>query len=178
MGQPALDPEEVLERLKAEHRTLFWEPLQPNMIRRTKDNEQARNRGSLEFLHHHWALPDHFDPAVAGGGLRGKIVTLFGRLTYRVLGQYLRQERDLLAHMVRVNEALERRCDELTLRCQQLNQDFLDRQVAEARNLAELALWLHLEPPAVAAATVSPAATTAGRHGKDGADQKDAASAP
>jgi hypothetical protein len=77
-----------------------------------------------------------------------------------------------------VNEALERRCDELTLRCQQLNQDFLDRQVAEARNLAELALWLHLEPPAVAAATVSPAATTAGRHGKDGADQKDAASAP
>jgi hypothetical protein len=46
-----------------------------------------------------------------------------------------------------VNQALERRCDDLSLRCQQLNQDMIDRQAAEAANQAKLALWLHLELP-------------------------------
>ena len=75
---------------------------------------QVRNRESLEYLHHHWALPDTFDPADGGSGVRGKVVSAFGRLTYRVLGRYLREERELLSHLVRVNEALEQRCDELT----------------------------------------------------------------
>jgi hypothetical protein len=64
-----------------------------------------------------------------------------------VLGTYLREERALLSHLVRVNEALEQRCDELTLRCEQLNQDMVDRQAAEAENQAKLALWLHLDSP-------------------------------
>ena len=64
-----------------------------------------------------------------------------------MLGTYLREERALLSHLVRVNEALEQRCDELTLRCEQLNQDMVDRQAAEAENQAKLALWLHLDSP-------------------------------
>lgn len=48
---------------------------------------------------------------------------------------------------MRVSDSLEQRCDELTLRCEQLNQDLVDRQTAEAENLAELALWLHLDAP-------------------------------
>jgi hypothetical protein len=148
VGQPEVDPQEFLDRMKAEHQVLRWEPLQPDTASRTGDNQQVRDRSSLEYLHQHWALPDQFDPAHAGGGSRGKFVQLFGRLTYRVLGPYFRQERDLLAHLVRVSEALEGRCDELNLRCQQLDQDFVDRQVAEARNLTELALWLHLDHPA------------------------------
>jgi hypothetical protein len=146
--QSEFDPEQVLSRLKAEHRTLSWEPLPPEKMRRTTDAGQARNRAALEYLHHHWALPDTFDLDAAGGGFRARIVGLFGRLTYRVLGPYLREERALLSHMVRVNEGLEKRCDELTLRCQQLNQDMIDRQAAEAENQAKLALWLSLDPPA------------------------------
>lgn len=151
MEQSEFDPEEVLERLKSEHRTLAWEPLPPEKMRRTTEGGQARNRAALEYLHHHWTLPDAFDPEGVGGGFRGKIVGLFGRLTYRVLGPYFREERALLSHMVRVNEGLEKRCDELTLRCEQLNQDMIDRQAAEAENQAKLALWLSLEPPASAA---------------------------
>jgi len=75
------------------------------------------------------------------------MIAFFGRLTFRVLGPYLREERELLSHLVRVCDSLEKRCDELTLRCEQLNQDLVDRQVAEAENLTELALWLHLEAP-------------------------------
>lgn len=148
MGTPALDPEEFLEALKSGHQVLHWEPLPPADVRRTAEGDQARNRASLEYLHRNWVLTDSFDPADAGSGLRGRLVGLFGRLTFRVLGRYMAEERELLAHMVRVSDALEQRCDELTLRCQQLNQDMVDRQVAEARNQARLAVWLHLDPPA------------------------------
>jgi hypothetical protein len=151
VGDPALDPQEFLEHLKSQHRVFYWEPLPPDDPRRFVGSERTRVRGSLEYLHRHWALPDTFDPHDAGTGVRGKLVGLFGRLTYRVLGRYLREERDLLAHLVRVNEALEQRCDELSLCCQQLGDDMLLRQAAEASNQAKLALWLHLEPPPGAA---------------------------
>jgi hypothetical protein len=150
VGQPALDPQEFLEHLKAEHQVLQWEPLPPDDPARVQATDQTRTRSSLEYLHRHWALPDAFDPADVGGGVRGRIVSMFGRLTYRVLGRYLREERDLLAHVVRVNEALQRRCDELSQRCQQLGDDMVRRQAAEASNQAKLALWLHLDPPTTA----------------------------
>jgi len=109
-------------------------------------------------------LVEDIDPATAvggGGGPKAKVVGLFGRLTYRVLGPYLHEERELLSHLVRVNEALEKRCDELVLRCEQLNQDMVDRQAAEAENQAKLALWLNLDPPSTAAAS-RPSATSTG----------------
>lgn len=84
-----LDPEGVLERLRAEHRVLRWAPLPPEPVRRPTERSQVRNRASLEYLHHHWSLPDRVDPAVTGGGVRGRIIALFGRLTFRVLGPYL-----------------------------------------------------------------------------------------
>jgi hypothetical protein len=168
VGTPALDPEAILESIRAERQALVWEPLPPGMVRRGSEGDQIRNRRSLEYLHRNWALPDSFDAADAGGGVRGRIITLFGRLTFRVLGRYLSRERDLLAHLVQVNEALEQRCDELTLRCQQLNQDMIDRQVAEACNQAKLAVWLHLDTPTTAA--------DAGRNGR--VDAGDASSTP
>ena len=129
---PAIDPTEFLEQLKEEHQVLQWEPLPPPPPNRTIGVEQDRNRASLEYLHHHWQLPHTYTPEDTGGGAKGKAVGLFGRLTFRVLGRYLREERDLLSHMVQVNEALERRCDQLTLLIQQLHTEVLNRQVAEA----------------------------------------------
>jgi hypothetical protein len=163
--QSEFDPVEVLKQLKAEHRVLPWEPLPPDKMR-TIDAGQARNRAALEYLHHHWTLPDSYDPAAGGGGVKGKVIGAVGRLTFRVLGPYLHAERELLSHLVRVNEGLEKRCDELTLRCEQLNQDMVDRQADEAENQAKLALWLSLDPPA------------ATRHTNGRADSGDAAPPP
>lgn len=146
VGEPTIDPEEFLAQLKEEHRVLRWEPLTPQSVRPLGALDQVRSGHLLEYLHGHWVLPDSYDAGAIGGGLKGRALGLFGRLTYRVLGPYFRSERDLLSHMVQVNAALERRCDELTMRCQQINQDQIDRQVAEARNQAKLALWLHLDP--------------------------------
>ena len=146
MGESTIDPEEFLAQLKEEHRVLQWEPLAPQVVRPLGTQDQVRSTHLLEYLHGHWVLPDSYDSAAVGGGLKGRILGVFGRLTYRVLAPYFRAERDMLSHVVQVNAALERRCDELTMRCQQLNQDQIDRQVAEARNQAKLALWLHLDP--------------------------------
>jgi len=156
VGQPPIDPEELLQRLKEEHQVLQWEPLAPTTMAHQSVGESVRNRTSLNYLHHNWALPDTYDPADAGSGPRGRLVALWGKLTFHVLRRYLREERDLIAHMVRVNEGLEQRCDELSLRVQQLRQDVVDRQVAEAKNMTKLALWLQLDPPTTAAPTDEP----------------------
>jgi hypothetical protein len=147
VGDPTIDPEEFLEQLKSEHRILRWEPLPPDRAVVVKENDQVRSKSSLDYLHAHWALPDSFDPSVAGGGVRSKLIEQVGRLTFRVLGPYLHAERDLLSHMVQINAALEQRCDELTVRYDELRQEMHARQAAEAANLAKLAAWLHLEPP-------------------------------
>jgi hypothetical protein len=60
--------------------------------------------------------------------------------------------------MVQVNEALERRCDQLTLLIQQMHTEVLNRQVAEAKNQAVLAVWLHSRLPGDAAG--APGATS------------------
>jgi hypothetical protein len=52
------------------------------------------------------------------------------------MGPYLGAERELLAQLVRTNDALAERCDELA-------QTIANRAAAEAENLAKLAAWLH-----------------------------------
>ena len=147
---PAINPTEFLEQLKEEHQVLQWEPLPPPPPNRPFGVEQPRNRASLEYLHHHWQLPDSYVPEGGGSGAKGKAIGLFGRLTFRVLGRYLREERDLLSHVVQVSEALERRCDQLTLLLQEMNIEMLNHRVAEAKNQAVLAVWPHAQPPKVA----------------------------
>jgi hypothetical protein len=159
VGQSELDPEMLLRQLKARNQVLQWEPIPPRPPRPGVGTEQQRSRESLDYLHANWALPDAFDPATVGGDTKGKALGLFGRLTFRVLGPYLRRERDLLSHLVRVNEALESRCDALTARVEQMAEDDFRRQEAEAANLARLALWLHLDGPD---ASVAPAVGTNG----------------
>ena len=150
MGMPVLDPKELLDRLRSGHRALQWGPVPPDEPRPIVEMDLTSSRRSLQYLHQHWALPDNFDPAVAGAGVRGRLVALFGRLTYRVLGPYLNEERALISHMVQAHQALEERCDDLTLRYRELREDIVDRQVAEAENQAKLALWLQVNGPSPA----------------------------
>lgn len=137
MEEGELDPRELLERLHADKRTLVWTPLAPagNLV--TWRQRPMRDEEALEYLHRHWALPDQPDAAVAGRGLRGRLVAVFARLAFRVMGPYLRSERELFAHLVRMNDALARRCDELA-------EALSERQTADAENDARLAAWLQV----------------------------------
>ncbi|MHB1712278.1 MAG: hypothetical protein ACYCV7_12890 [Acidimicrobiales bacterium] len=152
MGQSGLDPKEFLEALREEHRLLRWEPLAPSQPRSSSGGEQSRSGTSLDYLHQHWTLPDTFHSEDAGVGPRSRMVALFGKLTFRVLGRYLREEREVLGHVVRISEALERRCDALTLRIRELDEEIRLRQVAESENQARLAAWLYSELPSEAGA--------------------------
>jgi hypothetical protein len=164
VGQAGLDPKELLQRLQADHQVLRWGPLPPDEPRDTGGDPKAPDRSSLEYLHKHWALAEPSPPPNPGRGLRGRASTVFGRLTYKVLGPYLQREQEFLAQAVQVIDDLDRRCTELAQRCQELSDVVIDRQVAEAANQAKLALWLHLEPPATAA---PPGAAPADRSAED-----------
>lgn len=146
MGTPPIDPEELLRRIRTEHLALRWGPLPPDPVRPGGAGEQVRSQESLEYLHRNWMLPISYDDP-GRTGVRAKLGNRVGRFVYTVLGPYFRAERDLLAHMVRVNDALEKRCDELTNRILEVRHQVADRQVAEARNQAELAVWLHQALP-------------------------------
>ena len=138
MEERALDARELIERVKAENRAARWMPLPPSELpaSRTPMSEEE----SLYYLHRHWILPDRPEPADSGAGIKGRVVHLFGRLTFAVLAPYLRQERELVARMVRMNEALARRCDDLA-------QAMAQRQLAEAENDAKLAALLNRALP-------------------------------
>jgi hypothetical protein len=136
MGQGTINPEELLERLKKEQAGLRWAPLPPSDGLAEWRKWPVRSELSLDYLHRHWVLPDQFDPSTAGTGIKAKIIHLFGRLVFRVLGPYMRLERELLSHMVRMNDSLARRCDEITL-------EITRRETEQAKNEARLAAWLH-----------------------------------
>lgn len=146
MGSQSIEPEELLQRIRTEHRSLQWAPLPPDPVQTGGTDVQGRSQESLAYLHKNWVLPTAIDDA-GRPGLRGKLTGRLGRFVYSVLGPYFQAERELLANMVRVNDALEKRCDELTNRILELRHQMVDRQVSEARNQVELAVWLHRTLP-------------------------------
>lgn len=141
MASTPRDPAELLAQVKAERQRLGWEPLAPERRQRFTADELPRTKEALDYLHRHWVLPDGSATGV-GGGARGMLVRAAGRVVFRVLGPYLREERELLGHLVRLNDALVKQCDQLAERCQELADRAVDRQLAEAANLTDLAVWL------------------------------------
>jgi hypothetical protein len=63
------------------------------------------------------------------------LTSLVGRIAFRVLGPYLKEERELVSRLVQTCNALAERCDEMT-------REIEDRQVKEAESGARLVAWL------------------------------------
>ncbi|HUC38183.1 MAG TPA: hypothetical protein VMR97_13800 [Acidimicrobiales bacterium] len=139
MGQPGtehLDPRELLESLRREHRALRWEPLLPSDELHRWHEHPMRDEESLAYLHRHWRLPDSFSKPGATEGFRDRIARRLGGLMFRTLQPYLHAERELMANLVRMNDALAKRCDDLA-------KVIAERQVADAENQAKLAALVH-----------------------------------
>ena len=132
----AVDPRDILDRINEEHDSLRWEPLAPSSALDRWRQWPVKDDEALDFLHRNWTLPDQFATTSPMRGLRGRVLKLFARMTFRVLAPYLVAERELLANMVRLHDALAKRCDDIS-------DEVARREVAEASNQAELAAWLH-----------------------------------
>jgi hypothetical protein len=142
MEQSDHHPRDILEQLTIAQRPLRWAPLSPSEVLATLDAQSLAASEPLAYLHAHWALPASLEENRGDGGPKSPIARVFARLTFRTLGRRMQAERDLMANLVQVTDALARRCDELTAL-------ITARQVDEAANQARLAGWLDATlPPA------------------------------
>jgi hypothetical protein len=131
-----LNPREVIEQLRIHHAHLQWAPLPPQpKIGDWTPHELITNE-SLAFLHANHQLPDPDDADTGGKGLRARLQRRSLRRTMEVLTPRMKAEQDLLVSLIRVTDALARRCDELS-------ELMATRQVEEAANQARLSAWLH-----------------------------------
>ena len=91
----------------------------------------------LKHLHENWALPDHFDAPGASGGPKWKqlVWRAAGRVTGAVLQPYLSAERELVANMVRL-------CDAMAKRLDAVERDIDTLAQAASRQTAEIAARL------------------------------------
>jgi hypothetical protein len=97
--------------------------------------EPLASHPSLAYLHRHWALKRTLDTAavpVPRRDPKGAARVLGRRALVALLGRYLDEEQELLANVVRVEDALAKAVDELAERQRWL----LDALEADLRDLA------------------------------------------
>jgi hypothetical protein len=140
MEQNEHDPRDVLEQLTVHHAPRQWSPLPPPEDFERWSQHPMRTEESLAYLHANHALPGTVEELGFGGGLRGRLNSVFARRTLRVMGRRMEEEQRLLGHLVQMTEALAKRCDELS-------ESFSTQQVQEAANQARLAGWLSANQP-------------------------------
>lgn len=137
--EESIDASELLARVQRQGRTTEWSPLLPDDVIGEWREATMRGFPDLGYLHEHWAISVEPDANWFGSGLKRSIKRVVARMVRSVLKGYLRDERELHAHLVRCVDALSRRCDELV-------EALARRQVADAHNGALLAARLrHLE---------------------------------
>lgn len=134
MEQPDVVAGKVIEELRAGLRRAPWTSSSAS------DEELSPMVAdpNLGYLHSHWELSRALEPAVRRiprGGWRGWVKVAFNRFNLVSLAPYLEQEQELMAHMVRMLDALARRCDNIVA-----------TQAAEIdslrADLVELASWI------------------------------------
>lgn len=111
MGDVAVEVDEFVRQVKAatDGRVTSPPPVEP--LSRVVDDRRLQDHPGLDFAHRHWALPDQPDPS--GHGRRSRLRRICDRLVFAAMRSYLRDERALMSHVVQLNDALAKRCDEL-----------------------------------------------------------------
>ncbi|HXP32683.1 MAG TPA: hypothetical protein VN820_01645 [Acidimicrobiales bacterium] len=134
MGDAALEVDGFVRRIKERADQLAWTPPIPEPLERSIDDRRLQEHPGLDYAHRHWALPDQ--PSDPGQGVLARGRGVFGRWVFHALAHYLHDERQLVSHLVQLNDALAKRCDELAQAHRALLQE-LDGRFAEAATTQE-----------------------------------------
>jgi hypothetical protein len=142
-----LRADELVAELRDKADQLAWMPQTIKSLSNTEMSGELASSADLEYLHHHWQLS-----AAAVGpskGLRGRLRRIAARVVFGVLRESMAEERELRAHLVRLNDALATRCDELTDAYERLLVEIDDRYREVASGLVEVATTVdhHLGRP-------------------------------
>ena len=134
MGEAALGASELVEQVRERANRLAWTPPAHEPLERTLDRPRLHDHPGLTYAHRHWALPDH--SSETGRGPKAWVRRIVGRFVFYALRHYLQEERDLIGHLVRLNDDLAQRCDELTEAHRELL-DELDHRFSDAATSQE-----------------------------------------
>ncbi len=104
----------IVERLRERARAAeqAWTPSQDEPA----PLHPVRNHPALRYLHDNWALRQTMEPPslrATKARPRGALKALFRRWLYSAMLRYLEDEQELIANMVRLQDALAKRCDAL-----------------------------------------------------------------
>ncbi len=143
-----LRAEELVERLSARADDPAWSslPVFPPLPR-MGDATRLHQHAGLAYAHAHWALPDHYvaDPSRVHGWRRlaRRAKRAAASVVFRALRRYLHEERELLGHLVRLNDAMAARCDALSDAYDRLAEELDDRLGMVTQSIEELMVQLH-----------------------------------
>ncbi len=130
----------------------MWAPSPTEPLPRPDPADPLRAHAGLSYAHQHWALPDSpladspladsppaDSPPARATGLRGRLRALVAAQVFGSLNSYLRQERELIGNLVRLNDSMAQRCDDLTEEVEALRAELDRRAVVRANDDAQIA---------------------------------------
>jgi hypothetical protein len=134
VGETALRASELVQQVKERADRLAWAPPVHEPLERSLKRRRLQDHPGLDYAHQHWTLPNSY--VEAGHGPKAWVRRVFGRLVFHVIGHYLRDERELFGNLLRLNDDLAKRCDELAEALRNLLEE-LDGRFAQAATSQE-----------------------------------------
>jgi hypothetical protein len=80
-------------------------------------SDHLQHRAELAHLNRHWCWESRYEPPRTGGlggVLFGRMKARLARFVWNVLDRHLRAEREFIENLVRLNNELAKRCDQLS----------------------------------------------------------------
>jgi hypothetical protein len=109
-----VDSRRIVEKLRSRARSADerWSPVldEPPQL------QPIRDHPALRYMHEHWATKSSLEPPPVRQGLgrpKETAKAVFRRWLFSAMSRYLDEQQELTANMVRLQDALAKRCDTL-----------------------------------------------------------------
>ncbi len=138
MGTIDLAAQQLIDQMRTATSTMKWIPEHFGPLSNDLSYVKIQGHPGLDYAHHNWSLPRG---AQSGSrkSARSMIRRVIDRAVFGSLVRYLNHEQELIANLVRLNDALAKRSDELADAHNRLIAQLDERTVRLSANQAQLA---------------------------------------